>query len=279
MKTLYDLLGALPHDGSEGLRTSFRRAVKGAHPDLRPDDPDAALRFREIVRANEILGDPELRATYDHLLVLARMEQESAHKNVIAARIHKLASGVIAFSGASVVAVGGYLLFMHMSAASIASANGVDVRASPEIAAVSPATPPDSSEKPASSAKRESEDISDETIGPRAASRTAAQSFPTVRLGPAAEFAALDPKFMPAYADRGIIFFRPRKFSRAFSGIARTKRTESANRPVSVPTIIAKKPPVDQVATAPAMTPLPQRRPTAQDPSREAGLLVSARSR
>src|SRR6266436_5536725 len=51
MKTLYDLLGALPKDDAEGLRTAFRQAVKGAHPDIRPGDPDAALKFRQIVRA------------------------------------------------------------------------------------------------------------------------------------------------------------------------------------------------------------------------------------
>ena len=39
MDTLYDLLGALPHDDAESLRSAFRRAVKGAHPDLRPGDP------------------------------------------------------------------------------------------------------------------------------------------------------------------------------------------------------------------------------------------------
>jgi curved DNA-binding protein CbpA len=57
MKTLYDLLGALPNDDAEGLRTAFRQAVKGAHPDIRPGDQDAALKFRQIVRANEILAD------------------------------------------------------------------------------------------------------------------------------------------------------------------------------------------------------------------------------
>ena len=78
MKTLYDLLEALPCDDAESLRAAFRRAVKGAHPDLRPGDPDAALKFREIVRANEILGDPEQRAAYDDLLEVARLEQLAA---------------------------------------------------------------------------------------------------------------------------------------------------------------------------------------------------------
>src|SRR6266436_86883 len=126
METLYDLLGALPKDDAEGLRTAFRRAVKGAHPDIHPGDPDAALKFREIVRANEILGDVEQRAAYDHLLELARLEQELASKRATAAKIHRLASdviaGVIALAGVSVVTVGGYLLFMHMSAALVAPA-------------------------------------------------------------------------------------------------------------------------------------------------------------
>jgi curved DNA-binding protein CbpA len=52
MDTLYDLLGALPRDDSEELRGAFRRAVKGTHPDLHPGDPDAGLKFRQIVRAN-----------------------------------------------------------------------------------------------------------------------------------------------------------------------------------------------------------------------------------
>ena len=151
MKTLYDLLGALPHDDAEGLRSAFRRAVKGAHPDIRPGDPDAALKFRQIVRANEILADAELRAAYDDLLELARLDQESAFEHTIVARIHKLASSVIAIVGGSVATAAAYLLFMHMSAASVAQANYVDVtnQASPQIAAFSPAGSPDRAEKSA----------------------------------------------------------------------------------------------------------------------------------
>jgi curved DNA-binding protein CbpA len=141
MKTLYDLLGALPHDDAEGLKTAFRQAVKGVRPDIRPGGPDAALKFRQIVRANEILTDAEQRAAYDHLLKLARLEPEWGSKNTIAGRIHKLASSVIALAGGSVMTVAGYLLFLHMSAASVAQANNVDVtlRQSRQIAAVSSA--------------------------------------------------------------------------------------------------------------------------------------------
>ena len=89
MQTLYDVLGALPSDDAEALRAAFRKAVKGAHPDIHPDDPDAALKFRQIVRANEILIDDEQRAAYDDLLELARLEQKSASEHAIAARIHR----------------------------------------------------------------------------------------------------------------------------------------------------------------------------------------------
>jgi hypothetical protein len=155
MDTLYELLGALPHDDADGLRTAFRRAVKGAHPDLRPDDPDAAVRFRQIVRANEILCDRDQRAAYDHLLLLALHEKDPAAAHPIAAKIHKIASGVVAFASISIVSVFGYLLFMHMSVALVspvgrlavshASANAIDLRSrlSDSIAAVSSVDAPD----------------------------------------------------------------------------------------------------------------------------------------
>jgi curved DNA-binding protein CbpA len=154
MDTLYDLLGALPQDDAESLRTAFRRAVKGAHPDLRPGDPDAAVRFRQIVRANEILCDRDQRAAYDHLLALAQLEKDPAAAHPIAAKIHKIASTVLALSSVSIATVGGYFLFMHMSMALVAPAGSLaarmpagnidlTARLSASIAAVSPADAPD----------------------------------------------------------------------------------------------------------------------------------------
>jgi curved DNA-binding protein CbpA len=140
MSTLYELLGALSHDDAEALRTAFRKAVKGAHPDLQPDDPDAALKFREIIRANEILCDPEQRKAYDHLLDLARLEAETLSKQTPAAKIRKVATAVMAFSGVSAMIIGGYLLFMDLSSsASLASANNVESgTVVPLVAAASP---------------------------------------------------------------------------------------------------------------------------------------------
>jgi curved DNA-binding protein CbpA len=109
MDTLYDLLGALPRDDAEGLRTAFRRAVKATHPDLNPGDPEAGQKFRQIMRAQDILLDGEQRAVYDHLLALAQLEAaedaEHAAKNARAGKIHRLASWVMALSGLSAVSI------------------------------------------------------------------------------------------------------------------------------------------------------------------------------
>jgi tetratricopeptide (TPR) repeat protein len=111
MDTLYDLLGALPRDDAEELRAAFRRAVKGAHPDLNPGDPLAGQKFREIVRANEILADEEQRAAYDHLLDLAHKEQK---QRLTAKAVHKAATSVIALAAVAGVGLGLYIAIQLM---------------------------------------------------------------------------------------------------------------------------------------------------------------------
>ncbi|WP_457831675.1 J domain-containing protein, partial [Staphylococcus aureus] len=78
MGTLYDLLGALPGDDAEGLRVAFRKAAKATHPDINPDDPEAPRRFRELMRAYDILIDTDQRATYDELLSIALQPRAAA---------------------------------------------------------------------------------------------------------------------------------------------------------------------------------------------------------
>ncbi len=301
MDTLYDLLGALPHDDAEDLRTAFRKAVKGAHPDLRPDDPDAALRFREIIRANEILCDPEQRAAYDHLLSLAYVEQEQASKQqAVFTRIYRLASGVMAFAGVSIMTVGGYLLFMHMSAASVAPSDDVDTAmdASPVIVAVGAAAPVDTADKVTSSANPMG---AGNPGAPNVAMvRTDAESAAPVHVDPAPDPDATeartlrargmsayhhgdvhsaiadldqalqrDPRFLPAYIDRGTILYRIRKIGRAFADIAPAKRSEKADHSKSAPAA-AGKPGPDQVAVTGSVTPSSQRRGAMQKPAQEA---------
>jgi len=151
MKTLYDLLGALAEDDAESIRTAFRKAVKANHPDFNPADPDAPLRFRQIVRANAILSDPVQRAAYDRMLASALRQIDSKPQPATrSSKIYKRAADAMAAIFLSVVSIGGYMLFEHMSAASAVPATSAvpavaedTARRPAEIAAVAPAAASD----------------------------------------------------------------------------------------------------------------------------------------
>lgn len=281
METLYDLLGALPDDNAEELRTAFRRAAKGAHPDLNPGDPEAALKFRRIVRASEILCDYEQRAAYDHLLDLARIEQRQVAKHAVARRVYKVASGVIAFAVASIVWAGGYAVFMQINSASLAPPKQVEVAESrpAEVAAAAAATSHDANgENPPPPEKADSLRVTSEAFIPAALvlpTESSSIAGPDAALpldltasdakslrehgifayrsgdlsGAVADFdraIQLDPKFAPAYIDRGIVFYRLRRFDRAFADVAHAKRIEKSShtaKPVAAAASEKPRPP------------------------------------
>jgi tetratricopeptide (TPR) repeat protein len=316
METLYDLLGALPNDDAESLRSAFRRAVKGTHPDINPGDPLAALRFRQIVRANEILNDPDQRAAYDHLLDLARIERASASKQAMARRIYQFASGVLAFAVILIMAVGGYAIYLHLATAQYRmplQQLEAAVRQLPQIAATATsAAPADPTEHkltveaahqfaPAEPAEKV------ETVAPpEQALAASAVAYPAdtgaamagnlglvsdLTVSEARSFRErgisayrngdlngaitdfdqaiqLDPKFSAAYIDRGIVYYRMRKFDRAFADISRAKRLERANRAgpaTGTPSSIVAKKPRPQPGIALGMMPTFQRRPVGLD--------------
>ena len=61
----YEVLGVDP-DASDGdIKKAFRRLARELHPDVNPDDPAAAERFREASEAYEALSNAETRARYD----------------------------------------------------------------------------------------------------------------------------------------------------------------------------------------------------------------------
>ena len=128
MKTLYELLGALPDDDVERLRAAFRKAAKANHPDNNPGDPDAPQRFRQVVRANAILSDERQRATYDRLLAIALQQQGSeSERDISSSTIRKIAPDAIAIAILSVAFIGGYLLLGNMFKASLFSAQVTEV--------------------------------------------------------------------------------------------------------------------------------------------------------
>jgi curved DNA-binding protein CbpA len=269
MKTLYDLLGALADDDAESLRSAFRKAAKATHPDLNAGDPDAPLRFRQIFRAHAILSDPEQRAAYDWLLASATSQpDELPGPPVIYHTIHKLASGVIAFTVVSVVLVGGYTLFGHISQASVIPAEVTEV-APPrpaEIAVVKPAEQPVPIERDPPRNQLEAAATSDETItmmssaaspavnsGAEATTGSAGPPAPEPAANDATSYRErgivayrggdlrtaiadfdraikLDPGYADAYIDRGIAFYRTGEFDRAFADMARAKHIQSVKR-------------------------------------------------
>ena len=262
MKTLYDLLGALPHDDAEDLRTAFRRAVKGSHPDLHPDDPEAALKFRQIIRANDILCDEDQRAAYDHLLGLAERERDSAARHVLATKIYKLALSILMLAGVSVTSIASYALLMQVTTASIPSVpvDQIDAlaRGSAEIAAITLAGPWDLNDRATIPPQPETATVALATTAPAPVRQQAdAESSSTPAITPRSEaapsetsrargiaayrsgdldgaIAALDqaiqlnPNDAAAYIDRGIVFYRLRKLDRAFADIEKAKRIDRA---------------------------------------------------
>jgi curved DNA-binding protein CbpA len=265
MRTLYDLLGALPHDDAEDLRTAFRNAVKSAHPDIHPDDPDAALKFRQIIRANDILRDEVQRAAYDHLLGLAEQERESATRNALATKIYKLALGILTLAGVSVASIASYVMLMQISTASLPSGTVEQIdllaRGSAEIAAITMAGPWDLNDRATIPPREQAPSATAAlTAAPHAASgpqftetestpftasapRNEAAPFETSRARGIAAYrngdldgaiAALDeaiqlnPNDAAAYIDRGIVFYRMRKLDRAFADVEKAKRIDRA---------------------------------------------------
>ncbi|MFG3591457.1 DnaJ domain-containing protein [Bradyrhizobium sp. RDI18] len=128
MKTLYDIIGALPDDNAEDLRVAFRKAAKANHPDLNPGNPEAAQTFRRIVRANAILSDNRQREAYDRLLEVAhRQQRQKPKRGIFSAGIRRLGVDAMASALASVVFIAGYLLLKPVDRLPLASAHVTEI--------------------------------------------------------------------------------------------------------------------------------------------------------
>jgi curved DNA-binding protein CbpA len=269
MGTLYDLLGALPDDDAEGLRIAFRRAAKAAHPDTNPDDPDAALRFRQLVRAHTILSDAEQRETYDQLLAIATRPSEPPRRAVVYEKVHRFATNTIAATIIAGVLIGGYAFFgptLHTPAAMEVSAQaseGPPPGPATAVRVVHPARDrnEEAGSRSESVAAASEPDATAVVVSPIGAAGPPLPIMPgpaflpttvdakTYRergmfayrdgdlTGALADFNRAieqDPRFAAAYIDRGIVFYRLRNFDRAFADMAQAKRLTKPERKKSV---------------------------------------------
>jgi curved DNA-binding protein CbpA len=61
----YRILNISKHASQTDIKHAFRRLAREFHPDLHPNNPEAAAKFKQISEAYEVLGDPERRSHYD----------------------------------------------------------------------------------------------------------------------------------------------------------------------------------------------------------------------
>src|ERR1700678_3895823 len=61
----YEVLGVQRDASEQQIKKAFRALAMELHPDVNAHDPNAEEKFKEAAEANEILSDPERRATYD----------------------------------------------------------------------------------------------------------------------------------------------------------------------------------------------------------------------
>ena len=246
MGTLYDLLGALPSDGAEELRAAFRKAAKATHPDTNPDNPDAALQFRELVRAYDILNDTDQRRTYDQLLAIA-LQPTTLPSTRTYETVQKVASNTMVASVILAVLVGGYTVFGLFSRAPSAAelVAGLTASGNPQVAAVHAAAP----------AQQEPQILheADITTGSAAAMAAAVpaakESAPLVsRLEPVPAFLSYNlgldnyPRFAPPYVDRGVAPYRNGAPDRPLTDITAARRTTDLKRTRTVAPVVRRPP-------------------------------------
>jgi curved DNA-binding protein CbpA len=270
MGTLYDLLGALPSDDAEGLRTAFRKAAKATHPDINPDNPDAALRFRELVRAYDILTDAEQRDTYDQLLAIA-LQPPPATKAVRTYEvIGKVASNTMAATVISAVLVGGYVLFGIFSKPPGAAEITTD-RTIGEVQVVA-ALHPDVTTSDEPRARREGDPPTVGAIATSAAPAAKEANAAAIgRFEPVPGFVSYNlaiqyyPRFATANFDRGIVLYRVGDFD-PFAALATPKPTTDSRRTKIATPAIATPAPRKPLAILPPVSPAPSAPPERRMP-------------
>lgn len=64
-RNYYKILQVSPEASIEDIKQAYRRLARQYHPDLHPENPETADRFKEICEAYEVLSDSVQRTQYD----------------------------------------------------------------------------------------------------------------------------------------------------------------------------------------------------------------------
>ena len=62
---LYSVLGVSRGASQDEIKKAYRKLSRENHPDVKPNDEAAALKFKQVQAAYEVLRDPEKRQKYD----------------------------------------------------------------------------------------------------------------------------------------------------------------------------------------------------------------------
>ena len=65
LKNLYEIMGVPKNASDDDIKKAYRNLARKYHPDLNPNDQEAADKFKEAAAAFEVLGNPQTRSEYD----------------------------------------------------------------------------------------------------------------------------------------------------------------------------------------------------------------------